>query len=34
MAVVPGAGHMVPLERAGEFNEVLAEFVRGVEGKE
>jgi pimeloyl-ACP methyl ester carboxylesterase len=31
MVVVPGAGHMLPVEQPGEFNEFLGEFVRGVE---
>jgi pimeloyl-ACP methyl ester carboxylesterase len=34
MVVVPGAGHMLPLERPEEFNRALGEFVRGVEGAE
>ena len=34
MVLVPGAGHMLPMERAEEFNRVLGEFVRGVEGRE
>jgi pimeloyl-ACP methyl ester carboxylesterase len=32
MVVVPGAGHMLPLERPEEFNRALGEFVREVEG--
>jgi pimeloyl-ACP methyl ester carboxylesterase len=31
MVVVPGAGHMLPLEQPGTFNRALGEFVWGVE---
>ena len=34
MVVVPGAGHMLPMEQPDEFNRVLGEFLRSVEGGE
>ena len=31
MVVMPGAGHMLPMERPGEFNKALGDFVKGFE---